>query len=95
VDEINRFYRVYHSMQYIPDRLMLRLRRPPDTRQLADINREFADILTQGEFTIQDAPLGEIADAELASLTRLVFPFNRRNHGRLRMLIDWINAQIA
>ena len=40
------------------------------------------------------APPGEPADPELASLTRLVFHFNRRNHGRLRKLIDWINAEV-
>jgi hypothetical protein len=27
----------------------------------------------------------------LADLSRLVFTFNRRDHGRLRMLIDFLN----
>ncbi|MEX2091280.1 MAG: hypothetical protein WD971_01320 [Pirellulales bacterium] len=57
--------------------------------------REFADILTDGEFELHDAVPGEPADPELASLARLVFRFNRRNHGRLRKLIDWINAEVG
>ncbi len=92
--DVVQFYRVFHSMQYILDRLMFRLRHAPSNRQLAAINREFADILSDGEFELHDAVPGEPADPELASLARLVFRFNRRNHGRLRKLIDWINAEV-
>ena len=95
VAEIARFYRVFHSMEYVPDRLVLRLQRAPSAGQLATIQREFADILTDGKFELQDPPPGEAADPELAALARLVFHFNRRNHGRLRQLIDWINRGSA
>jgi len=94
VAEITQFYRVYHSMRYLPDRLMFRLRHAPDDGQLATIQREFADILSDGEFGVPDAALGDAADPELASLARLVFHFNRRHHGRLRMLVDWINSEV-
>ena len=94
VAEVAQFYRVYHSMQYLSDRLMFRLRRAPTDGQLAAIQREFADLLTDGEFQLRDAPPGDASDAELASFARLVFHFNRRNHGRLRMLVDWINAEV-
>jgi uncharacterized protein (TIGR00730 family) len=94
VDEVTRFYRVFHSMQYVNDRLMLRLRRPVDARKLAAIQSEFADLVTSGQFELRDAPASEASDPELASLTRLVFHFNRRNHGRLRQLVDWLNREI-
>ena len=29
------------------------------------------------------------------TLAGLAFRFNRRNHGRLRKLIDWINAEVG
>jgi uncharacterized protein (TIGR00730 family) len=94
VADVVTFYRVFHSMQYNNDRLMLRLKQKPTERQLATINREFADILTDGEFAFRDAPAGEPNEPEFAALSRLEFHFNRRNHGRLRKLIDWINAEV-
>ena len=95
VADVERFYRVFHSMQYIPDRLMFRLRRRPTGEQLAKLDREFADILTDGKFELLgDAASGESDDPEIASLARLAFRFNRRNHGRLRKLVDWINAEV-
>ena len=36
-------------------------------------------------------PASKIKEPALANLHRLVFAFNRREHGRLRMLIDFLN----
>ena len=94
VDEVTRFYRVFHSMQYVSERLMLRLRRPIEERKLAAIERDFSDILASGRFELRDPPPGEQDDPALAPLTRLSFHFNRRNHGRLRQLVDWLNREI-
>ena len=94
VADVVSFYRVFHSMLYVSDRLMFRLRKAPSEKQLATINREFADILTDGEFALRDAPPGEPDDPEFATLARMQFHFNRRNHGRLRKLIDWLNAEV-
>jgi uncharacterized protein (TIGR00730 family) len=95
VQEITRFYRVFHSMQFIPDRLMLRLKSRPNDRQLAAMSRRFADVLSDGTFSLLETPAGEPDEPELASLVRLVFHFNRRNHGRLRQLIDWVNREVG
>jgi uncharacterized protein (TIGR00730 family) len=96
VANVERFYRVYHSMQYIRGRLMFRLRRAPSEQQLATLDGEFGDILSEGRFELlSDAPPGEPDDPEIAHLARLAFHFNRRNHGRLRKLVDWINAEIS
>jgi uncharacterized protein (TIGR00730 family) len=94
VADVTQFYRVFHSMVYESDRLVLRLRRAPSAGQLAMIQREFGDILSSGTFEVQDAPKGKAADPDHAALPRLVFQFNRRNHGRLRMMVDWINAEV-
>ena len=56
------------------------------------INRDFPDLLAKGEF-VEHASLKEEADEfRLIEMPRLSFHFNRRNFGRLRELIDVINA---
>jgi len=91
VGEILRFYRVFHSMEYVHNRLVLRLQRPLDERRLAELQQEFGDVLAEGEFRQETAIAGEAPRPELAGLTRLIFHFNRRSLGRLRLLIDAIN----
>ena len=91
VREIVDFYRVYHSMRYVRSQLVLRISEPLHPSLLADINRYFADILIDGQFTQQDALKEERDEPALADKKRLVFRFNRRNLGRLRELVDAIN----
>jgi uncharacterized protein (TIGR00730 family) len=92
VAEILRFYRVFHSMEYVHGRLVLRLMKQLDEPQLAGVQRRFADILADGSFRQEMSIVGETPLPQLASLTRLTFHFNRRSLGRLRQLIDAINA---
>ncbi len=49
IDEILGFYSVYHSMRYVKDRLVLRLKSPLSKEKLASIQRDFADILIDGK----------------------------------------------
>jgi hypothetical protein len=92
VNEILQFYRLFHSMEYVHSRLVLRLQKPLNDSRLAALSREFADILNDGTFRQEAAIVGEIPRPELSDLTRLTFHFNRRSLGRLRMLIDSINT---
>jgi hypothetical protein len=93
VREILDFFRVYHSMRWVHDRLVLRLHAPPDAERLERIQQDFRDILVGGPFVV-GGPLPEERDEPaLADLPRLIFPFNRRNYGRLRQLIDCLNAK--
>jgi len=91
VDEILRFFRVYHSMRYVHDRLVFRLHRPPDEELLDRINADFSDILLEGTFTVGGRLPEEKDEPELAEMPRLIFHFNRRSYGRLRQLIDRLN----
>jgi uncharacterized protein (TIGR00730 family) len=92
VDEILSFFRVYHSMRYVRNKLVLRLQTPPSEDLLAAIQNHFRDIASDGRFTV-DGPLPEEQDEpKLAHLPRLVFRFNRRSLGRLRQLIDCLNV---
>jgi uncharacterized protein (TIGR00730 family) len=92
VTEILHFYRVFHSMEYVRGELVLRLHEHLPLARMAAIDREFADILADGQFRQEAVVPGETPRPELAHLPRLVFHFNRRSHGRLRQLIDAING---
>jgi len=92
VQEILAFYRVYHSMRYVRTNLVFRLQQSPSEELMAEINDRFRDILSEGRFTISEPLPEEREEKELAALPRLVFRFNRRSYGRLRQLIDCINA---
>jgi uncharacterized protein (TIGR00730 family) len=92
VHEIQQFFRVYHSMRYVKNKLVFRLQTPISAELLADINAEFDDILTDGQFNTDGPQKEERDEPALISLPRLVFHFNRRSLGRLRQLIDAINA---
>jgi hypothetical protein len=90
VEEITRFYRVYHSARTVGRRLVIRLNRAIPQPLVDALSREFADILLSGPI-VQSPALEEEDEPELAALPRLVLAFNRTNFGRLRQLIDRVN----
>ncbi|MCA9246236.1 MAG: TIGR00730 family Rossman fold protein [Planctomycetales bacterium] len=92
VREITSFYHVFDSMRYVRDRLVFRLRHAPSPAQLEQINDRFKGILVSGQFTASSPLPAESDQPELEHLPRLVFHFNRRDHGRLRLLVDYLNA---
>ncbi len=91
LEEITGFYRNYHSSRYVGERLVIRLRQAPAGETLDRLNHDFADILAEGAMAVSPALPEEGNDHALANLPRLVLPFNRRNFGRLRQLIDALN----
>ena len=91
VQEILSFFRVYHSMRYVKNKLVLRLTSSISPELLADINASFRDILVDGQFTVGEAQREEKDEPALIALPRLIFHFNRRSLGRLRQLIDALN----
>lgn len=95
VQEVRHFYSNYHSLRYSRDEVVIRLHRAPNPSQLAVISREFADIKPRGDFRVSVALPVERDEPALTNLPRLVFTFNRRDHGRLRMLINFLNDMSA
>ena len=93
VAEIDRFYRVYHSMRYVRHRLVLRLTKTLSEELMEKIREQFAGITTDGVFEQCEALPPEVNEPELAELPRLCFRFDRHQHGRLRQLIDLINRE--
>lgn len=93
--EVLGFFRVYHSMRYVHGNLVVRLLEAPGPQTLEAINSDFADLLAEGRFTVGGPLPEERDDPDLADLPRLVFRFNRRDFGRLRQLIDFLNGTCA
>jgi uncharacterized protein (TIGR00730 family) len=95
VAEVHNFYRVYHSMRYVHGDLLLRLQHKLSDALLERLRADFADILVAGTFEQIEALPEEANDTHIAALPRLRFRFDRRNLGRLRQMIDAINAADA
>jgi len=94
VQEIKRFYSNYHSYRFVKQVLVIRLIHPPTAALIDRLNEDFRDILIKGKVR-QTGPLQEEKDdPETLSFYRLLVPFNRKDFGRLREMIDVINDQL-
>jgi uncharacterized protein (TIGR00730 family) len=92
VAEILRYYRVFHSVRYVRDLLVVRLRRAIPPEFVSALAAEFADVIEGGGGIVQRAAFAvEQDEPEIAALPRLALRFNRVAFGRLRQLIDKIN----
>jgi uncharacterized protein (TIGR00730 family) len=88
--EVTRFYRVFHSVRIVGEKLVFRLHRPLTDEQLEDLQARFEDIL-KGPAEQSLAPIPQELN-EHPKLPRLILPFNRSSYSRLRQLIDHLNA---
>ncbi len=91
VDELTTFYRNYSSLRYVGDLLVLRLTYPPTPAELETLSEQFADICIEGGIEATPPLPPEVADDDELDLARVVLQFDRRQHGRLRELIDALN----
>ena len=90
--EVVNFYYNFHSYRYVGDVMLIRIHRQIPGGALVRLNEDFHDILRPETLITTCAPYPEEAnEPELASLARLCVPFNRRNLGRLRALLDRLN----
>ena len=91
VHEIRKFYSNYHSMRFSRDDVIIRLHQALTPHELKEITARFSDMLHHGTFRAGTALPVERDEPALADLPRLIFPFNRKDHARLRILIDFLN----
>ena len=95
IDDVIGFYRVYHSMRYVGERLVLRLKQAPSSKLIDEINERFREIVVDGRIELGSALPAESDQHDLSELPRLIFCFDRRSHGQLREIINLINEQAA
>jgi uncharacterized protein (TIGR00730 family) len=89
---ITRFYRNFHSSRFVHDQLVIRLHRPPTPAILAALTEDFSDIISGTPMkSIQPTP-EEVEDQDELDKPRIAFGFNRHDYGRLRQLLDALNA---
>lgn len=91
VDEIMGFYKNYNSSRWVGDHLVIRLVHRISSHALAELNRQFKDLIRSGEITQGSALDQEKNEPEIWDLPRLVLQPHRHNFGRFRQLIDAIN----
>jgi hypothetical protein len=89
---ITRFYRNYHSMRFVKDLLVVRLRHQPSASAIEALNEDFADIMEDGKIRTSEPLREERDETGIQELPRLVLNFNRRDYGRLRQMIDVLNS---
>jgi uncharacterized protein (TIGR00730 family) len=92
VAHIRGFYRNFHSIRYVGELLVIRLRSAPTEAELDELSELFADICVEpGLEAIGPLP-PEVADGDVPELPRIALQFDRSSHARLRSLIDALNA---
>jgi uncharacterized protein (TIGR00730 family) len=89
--EILGFYRNYQSCRWVGDLLVVRMRSAPARAELAELNREFDDIVAGGAMRLSKPLPPERSDHDHLDLDRLVFRFDKVHYGRLRQFIDALN----
>lgn len=89
---ITRFYRNYHSMRFVHELLVIRLKHPPSQYAIDGLNEDFKDVISGEKIHIIEPTPEEREDNQYLELPRIAFGFNRRDYGRLRQLIDVLNS---
>lgn len=90
VDEIEGFYRNYHSMRYVGDRLVIRLQAAPTEDELSRLSSEFTDVVDGRIERARPFP-PEVTSKDNLELPRVALRFDRHGFGRLRNLLDELN----
>ena len=92
VDEIVQFYRVYHSIRYVGDKTIIRLKKPLSSEDINSLNEKYSCILRSGEIESTDALPTEQKDEVFLDLPRLVMDFNRHDFGVFHEMLRFLNT---
>ena len=91
-EEIRRFYDNYHSQRYVDGKLILRLKHEPSSDLIEKLNDDFNDIVVSGRIEKIEATPAEVRTDDNLHLSRIRLHFDRRHLGRLRLMVDELNA---
>ncbi len=86
---IMTFYRRFHSSRYVGPTFAMRLSLPLTDEQVDTLNDEFSDVVDGGRMELSGPLRGE---TDHLDLQRLGFVHTRRDWGRMRQLVNRINA---
>ena len=91
VNEVVNFYRVYNSLRYVGNRMILRLNKSISNAQIDRLNRKYRDILVSGKIECCDPTKEEVRTKDKLGFFRLSMNFDRKSYGLLMALIRDIN----
>lgn len=86
---IEKFYRNYHSSRFVGQDFVVRIQKSLSAEDLDILNQEYSHLCVDGNIR-QGAALPQ--EDELLALPRLIFNFNRKHYGGLKLLIDRLNG---
>ena len=89
---IEHFYSNYHSIRFVGNRLVIRMRKGPDAAQLAELNERYAHLVASGSIVATEPLRAERRDDDHLELDRIAVDFNRHRYGDLVSLIGVINS---
>jgi uncharacterized protein (TIGR00730 family) len=92
VREILQFYKIYHSARWVGEQLVVRICQPLSKNAVAELNKNFSDLIREGAIVQGSALRQEKNEPEIWNLPRLILTPYRNNFGRFRQLIDAINS---
>jgi uncharacterized protein (TIGR00730 family) len=93
ISAINGFYRCYHSLRYVGDKLVFRLESDIERAKIGELKGLFSDIITPGGDMISSGPLPQERDEPgISHLPRLIVDFTKSDFGRLRQFINALNG---
>jgi len=93
LEVINAFYRTYHSLRFIENRLVIRLQRPLSDDHIATLTKEFPGLIKEGDQirSCESFP-EEIDEPDLIHLPRISLLFDHHHYGLLIAFINRINT---
>lgn len=93
---IETFYRIYHSLRFIENRLVIRLNRQLSGSEIATLSEEFPELIREGDLIRCCGMFPEEADQpDLAHLPRITMLFDHHHYGLLIAFINRINTFAA
>lgn len=91
VEEVVGFYRNYHSIRFVNNRLFIRIHRRVPEPDFAALAREFAHLASDGVIDQCAATPEEVRDNDVVELQRVSLDYAAKGFADLRPLIDALN----
>ncbi|MBS1257650.1 MAG: hypothetical protein MAG551_00694 [Candidatus Scalindua arabica] len=91
-DEILQFYKVYHSIRYVGNKTVVRLKSFLSSESIEELNKKYADILRSGGIEPTGPLPAEQKGEEFPDLPRLVMDFNRYDYGKFYEMLRFLNT---
>jgi len=92
VDEVLNFYRNFHSYRWVGSELVIRLQNQLSNQAISEINKRFTDLFASSPLRVSPPLEQEKNEPNTLKLARLICSQPKPNFGRLRQLINTLNA---